>query len=66
MHFIRATLLRAHPQGHNLEVLALTDGLYRMFKLRRPGWDTVRELGLSLVGRFGPLKRQLARRAMGL
>ena len=53
-------------QAGNLEVLALTDGLYRMFKLRTPGWDALRELGMSLVGRFEPLKRQLARRAMGV
>ena len=53
-------------QAGNLEVLALTDGLYRMFKLRTPGWNALRELGMSLVGRMEPLKRQLARRAMGL
>ena len=40
-------------QAGNLEGLALTDGLYRMFKLRTPGWDALRELGMSLVGRAG-------------
>ena len=53
-------------QAGNLEVLALTDGLYRMFKLRTPGWDALRELGMSLAGRIDPIKRLLARRAMGV
>jgi ubiquinone biosynthesis UbiH/UbiF/VisC/COQ6 family hydroxylase len=50
----------------NLEVMALTDGLFRLFHLRLPGLDAVRELGMAAVGRMGPLKRRLAQRAMGL
>ena len=50
----------------NLEVMALTDGLHRLFGLKFPGLDAVREFGLSLVDRAGPLKRGLALRAMGV
>jgi 2-polyprenylphenol 6-hydroxylase len=50
----------------NVEALALTDGLHRLFRLRGAGVEAVRELGLSLVSRAGPIKRELARRAMGL
>jgi len=53
-------------KAENLEMLALTDGLNRLFRLRGPGLGALRELGLSLVSRAGPLKQGLARRAMGL
>ena len=50
----------------NLEVMALTEGLHRLFGARFPGLDGLRELGLTLVNRAGPLKRSLAQRAMGI
>lgn len=49
-----------------LEVMALTEGLHRLFGLRFPGLDGLREFGLALVDRAGPLKRRLAQRAMGI
>jgi 2-octaprenylphenol hydroxylase len=53
-------------KAENLEVMALTDALYRLFRQRAPAWEAVRGLGLSLVAAAGPVKRALARRAMGL
>lgn len=45
----------------NLEALALTDGLYRLFSQRLPFLAR----GLSMTNRLAPLKRELAKRAMG-
>jgi 2-octaprenylphenol hydroxylase len=53
-------------KAENVEMLAMTDGLYRLFRLRVPGLGALRELGLSMVGRAGPIKQRLARRAMGI
>jgi 2-octaprenylphenol hydroxylase len=53
-------------KAQNVEMLALTDGLNRLFRLRVPGLGPLRELGMSLVSRSGPVKQALARRAMGL
>lgn len=53
-------------KAENLEMLALTDALNRLFRSTLPGVGTLRSLGLSLVGRMGPVKRELAQRAMGL
>ncbi|HUR40799.1 MAG TPA: FAD-dependent monooxygenase, partial [Verrucomicrobiae bacterium] len=50
----------------NIEALALTDGLHRLFGMRGGQIESLRELGLSMFGRAGPLKHALARRAMGL
>lgn len=50
----------------NLEMLALTDGLYRLFRENAPGLKTAREAGLFLLDRLGPLKQPLTRRALGL
>ena len=50
----------------NIEVMALTDTLYRLFRSRAPGVEMLREIGMALVERAGPIKRRLARRAMGL
>jgi len=47
----------------NLEMLALTDGLYRAFRLRVPGVKAALGLGMEAVGRLGPLKDWLARQA---
>ena len=53
-------------KAENLEMLALTDALNRLFRSRLPGVGTLRDFGLALVGRLGPVKRELAQRAMGL
>ena len=47
----------------NLEMLTLTDGLYRAFRLRLPGIRAALGLGMEAVGRLGPLKSWLARQA---
>jgi ubiquinone biosynthesis UbiH/UbiF/VisC/COQ6 family hydroxylase len=49
----------------NLEMLALTDGLYRAFRLRLPGVKAALGLGMEAVDRMGPLKSWLARQAAG-
>jgi 2-polyprenylphenol 6-hydroxylase len=48
----------------NLEMLAVTDGLYRAFRVRVPGVKAALGLGMEAVGRLGPLKDWLARQAM--
>jgi 2-polyprenylphenol 6-hydroxylase len=53
-------------KADNLEMLAMTDGLYRLFGQRAPGWDELRQLGMLAVSALPPLKRRLAQRAMGL
>jgi 2-octaprenylphenol hydroxylase len=53
---------RARKAG-NLEMLALTDGLYRAFRLRLPGVKAVLGLGMEAVNRLEPLKAWLARQA---
>lgn len=52
-------------KAENLEVMVLTDALYRLYNQRAPAWAAVRGLGLSLVAAAGPVRRALARRAMG-
>jgi 2-octaprenylphenol hydroxylase len=53
-------------KGENLATLAALDGLKRLFGARHPLFQGVRQFGLAAVDRMGPLKRTLARRAMGL
>lgn len=48
----------------NLEMLTLTDGLYRAFRLRLPGVRAALGLGMEAVGRLGPLRAWLARQAV--
>ncbi len=50
----------------NTEAIALTDGLYRLFGLKLPAAIRLRELGMGAAGRIAPLRRELARRAMGI
>jgi ubiquinone biosynthesis UbiH/UbiF/VisC/COQ6 family hydroxylase len=50
-------------KAHNLEMLALTDGLYRAFRPALPGLRAALGFGLSAVDRAAPLKAWLARRA---
>lgn len=53
-------------KADTLDMLAVTDGLYRTYGLRAAGWDDLRNLGLSAVDRLSPVKNALMRRAMGL
>jgi len=50
----------------NLTMLAMTDGLDRLFSTDRRGVRLLRDLGLGAVNRAVPLKRVFMRRAMGL
>jgi ubiquinone biosynthesis UbiH/UbiF/VisC/COQ6 family hydroxylase len=47
----------------NLEMLALTDALYRAFRLPLPGLRALLGFGLGAVDRLAPVKSWLARRA---
>lgn len=61
-------LLRRYERARkaeNLDMLAITDGLYRTFAARNESWDGVRMLGMSAVNQLVPLKNLLARRALG-
>jgi 2-octaprenylphenol hydroxylase len=53
-------------KGENLATIAALDGLKRLFAARHPLLLGLRQHGLSAVNRAGPIKQQLARRAMGL
>jgi 2-octaprenyl-6-methoxyphenol hydroxylase len=48
----------------NLAMLAMTDGLDRLFSTNRPEVRVVRDLGIAAVDRTGPLKRAFMRAAM--
>jgi 2-octaprenyl-6-methoxyphenol hydroxylase len=49
----------------NLAMLAMTDGLDRLFSTNNPVPRLVRDLGIAAVDRLRPLKRVFMRRAMG-
>ena len=53
-------------KAENLEMLALTDALYRSFGVNAPAWTGALELGMGLLSRMTPIKSLLARRALGL
>ena len=53
-------------KGHNLLMLGVLDALQRLFGTPLPPIALLRGIGLRLTDRVGPLKRLLARRAMGL
>lgn len=53
-------------KADNLEMLAVTDGLYRAFDLELPGWARLRDAGMAVVQRLPPLKSLLIRQAAGL
>lgn len=59
------TLARYQRQRRpeNMEMLALTDALYRTFHLSVPGLRAVLGLGLGMVDRLTPVKNWFARRA---
>ncbi|WP_051362105.1 UbiH/UbiF/VisC/COQ6 family ubiquinone biosynthesis hydroxylase [Solimonas soli] len=48
-----------------LDMLALTDGLYRAFRAPLPGLASLRALGFAAVNAAPPLRRELVRRAIG-
>lgn len=52
-------------QAENLDMLAITDALSRVFALDLPGWRSLLNLGLRAVDRVAPLKQLLATRAAG-
>jgi 2-octaprenyl-6-methoxyphenol hydroxylase len=49
----------------NLAMLAMTDGLDRLFSTNNPVVRLARDLGIAAVDRTRPLKRVFMRRAMG-
>jgi 2-octaprenyl-6-methoxyphenol hydroxylase len=49
----------------NLTMLAMTDGLDRLFSTNNPAMRLARDLGIAAVDRARPLKRVFMRRAMG-
>ncbi len=53
-------------QSDNLLMLGITDGLDRLFSTDRRSIRAVRDLGIDLVDRLGPMKRLFMRQAMGL
>lgn len=52
-------------KADNLDMLVITDGLYRAFGTRTPGWDGLRTLSMNAVNRLAPLKDFFVRRAIG-
>ncbi|HVT35053.1 MAG TPA: UbiH/UbiF/VisC/COQ6 family ubiquinone biosynthesis hydroxylase [Nevskiaceae bacterium] len=52
-------------RADNLDMLALTDALYRAFDLRLPAWNGMRALGLAAVNRLLPLRQLFMQRALG-
>ncbi|MGF1610123.1 MAG: 2-octaprenyl-6-methoxyphenyl hydroxylase, partial [Kiloniellales bacterium] len=50
----------------NLLLIAVTDGLNRLFSNDLPGLRLARDLGLAVVNRLPPAKRFFMRHAMGL
>jgi 2-octaprenyl-6-methoxyphenol hydroxylase len=53
-------------RGDNLAMLAMTDGLDRLFSTNNPALRLARDLGIAAVDRTQPLKRVFMRRAMGI
>jgi 2-octaprenylphenol hydroxylase len=53
-------------RGENLLAASALDGLERLFGSDNPALSRLRVFGLDAVGRVPFIKRQLARRAMGL
>jgi 2-polyprenyl-6-methoxyphenol hydroxylase-like FAD-dependent oxidoreductase len=60
-------LLRRHERARREDVLAMmavTDGLQRLFSSRLPGVGALRNLGLSLTGQLPLIRRALAQHAL--
>ena len=51
-------------RADTLEMLALTDGLYRAFGPASAGWNEWRYAGMKAVNRWAPLKNYFVRRAL--
>ncbi|NKF22404.1 FAD-dependent oxidoreductase [Solimonas marina] len=49
-----------------IDMLAVTDGLYRAFRMPWPGLSAVRGFGFQAVSAMPPLRRELIRRAVGV
>jgi 2-octaprenyl-6-methoxyphenol hydroxylase len=63
-----ATLLGRYQRQRrpdNLAMLAMTDGLDRLFSTNHPGMRLARDQGIGAVNRLGPLKQVIMRAAMG-
>ncbi|MBL8533009.1 MAG: UbiH/UbiF family hydroxylase [Betaproteobacteria bacterium] len=61
------SLLRRYQRTRREDVsgmIAVTDGLQRLFSSRSPGVPTLRNLGLSLTGRVPMIRRALAQHAL--
>ena len=61
-------LLRRYERGRQEALLTMeviTDGLHGLFEADLPGARHLRNTGLNLVNRMGPLKRLLVKRALG-
>jgi 2-polyprenylphenol 6-hydroxylase len=61
-------LLRRYERGRQEALLTMamvTDGLHGLFEADLPGARRLRNVGLNLVNRIGPLKRLLVKRALG-
>ncbi len=64
-----AALLAAYQRGRradNLAMLAMTDGLDRLFRARNPAIRLARDIGIAAVDRLPPVKRFFMRQAMGV
>jgi 2-octaprenylphenol hydroxylase len=53
-------------RSENALMMALVDGLNRLFGTAHPAVSSLRRLGLGLVGRQAPLRRALIERALGV
>ena len=61
-------LLRRYERSRQADVLAMqtaTDGLQQLFARQAEPWATLRNWGMTGFDRSGPLKKWVARRAMG-
>jgi ubiquinone biosynthesis UbiH/UbiF/VisC/COQ6 family hydroxylase len=53
-------------KADNVEMLALTDALYRAFGQHSPLLGSTLQLGMQILDRLTPIKARLAQRALGL
>jgi 2-octaprenyl-3-methyl-6-methoxy-1,4-benzoquinol hydroxylase/2-octaprenylphenol hydroxylase len=49
-----------------IDMLAVTDGLYRAYRMPLPGLPLLRSVGFAAINAAGPLRRELVRRAIGV
>ena len=56
---------QAARRPDNMAMLAVTDGLDRLFSNDNPLVRLARDVGIAAVHRVGPLKRAFMRQAMG-